>query len=84
LLAGGAIARVEWASVDTSEIVMLSGRTIARVSVAAPTRCASETLAGAIYPRDIDKLPRSGARIPWPRGCSRRALQPPMMAVRCF
>ena len=64
MLAGGAIARVERASVDTSEIVMLSGRTIAMVSVAAPTRCAPELLAGDIYARDNDKLLELGREDP--------------------
>ena len=64
MLAGGAIARVEWASVDTSEIVMLSGRTIATVSVAAPTMCPPEALAGDIYARDIDKLAEVGREDP--------------------
>ncbi len=57
-------ARVDGARADTSETAMLSGRTIATITVAAPTMYPLEALPGDVYVRDGEKVAEVAREVP--------------------
>jgi len=54
---------VDGANADTSETAMLSGRTIATITVAAPTMYPLEALPGDVYVRDGEKVAEAAREV---------------------
>ena len=63
---------------------MLSGQTIATITVAAPTMYPLEALPGDVYVRDGEKVAEVAREVPVAARTIEEALQPPMTAVRPF